>query len=569
MDFKNAIASLAVEAIKTAFPGAEIDVETAAGMLETPPDQAMGDYALPCFKLSKTLRKGPPMISDALAQHISAPFLDRVESVKGYLNFFVNAATYSGEVLEKALSMGENYGSGNDGEGKNIVIDYSSINIAKRFHIGHLSTTMIGNALYKMYKFLGYNVTGVNHLGDWGTQFGKMIAAYKRWGDRETVMKGGVDEMVKLYVRFNTEAKENPALDDEGRAWFKAIEDGNPEALEIFNWFKEVTLADANRVYDMLGVTFDSYAGESFYNDKMQPVIDELREKNLLVEDKGAQIVKLDDYNMPPAIILRSDGATLYATRDLAAALYRHNTYNFDKNLYVVAYQQDLHFKQIFKVMELLGWDWAKGCEHVNFGMVSFEGQTLSTREGRIVYLEDLLTQSIEKAEAIIDEKSPNLENKKEVARTIGIGAVVFFSLYNGRIKDIDFWWDRALNFEGETGPYVMYTHARSCSVLRKAGECDAAPDYSALNTPEAQTVVKLIDVFPDTIRLALQRSEPSLITRFSVELAKAFNKFYYESKILDDDMSARRAKLNLTIAAKTTIKTALGLIGIGAPERM
>ena len=569
MDFKNAIASLAVEAIKTAFPGAEIDVETAAGMLETPPDQAMGDYALPCFKLSKTLRKGPPMISDALAQHISAPFLDRVESVKGYLNFFVNAATYSGEVLEKALSMGENYGSGNDGEGKNIVIDYSSINIAKRFHIGHLSTTMIGNALYKMYKFLGYNVTGVNHLGDWGTQFGKMIAAYKRWGDRETVMKGGVDEMVKLYVRFNTEAKENPALDDEGRAWFKAIEDGNPEALEIFNWFKEVTLADANRVYDMLGVTFDSYAGESFYNDKMQPVIDELREKNLLVEDKGAQIVKLDDYNMPPAIILRSDGATLYATRDLAAALYRHNTYNFDKNLYVVAYQQDLHFKQIFKVMELLGWDWAKGCEHVNFGMVSFEGQTLSTREGRIVYLEDLLTQSIEKAEAIIDEKSPNLENKKEVAKTIGIGAVVFFALYNGRIKDIDFWWDRALNFEGETGPYVMYTHARSCSVLRKAGECDAAPDYSALNAPEAQAVVKLIDAFPETIRLALQRSEPSLITRFSVELAKAFNKFYYESRILDDDMSARRAKLNLTIAAKTTIKTALSLIGIGAPERM
>ncbi len=569
MDFKTEISALAAEAIKTAFPGAEIDAETAAGMLETPPDQAMGDYALPCFKLSKTLRKGPPMISDALAGHISAPFLDRVESVKGYLNFFVNRATYSEEVLEKALKMGESYGSGNDGEGKNIVIDYSSINIAKRFHIGHLSTTMIGNALYKMYKFLGYNVTGVNHLGDWGTQFGKMIAAYKRWGDRETVIKGGVDEMVKLYVRFNTEAKENPALDDEGRAWFKAIEDGNPEALEIFNWFKEVTLADANRVYDMLGVTFDSYAGESFYNDKMQPVIDELREKNLLVEDKGAQIVKLDDYNMPPAIILRSDGATLYATRDLAAALYRHNTYNFDKNLYVVAYQQDLHFKQIFKVMELLGWDWAKGCEHVNFGMVSFEGQTLSTREGRIVYLEDLLNQSIEKAEAIIEEKSPNLENKKEVAKTIGIGAVVFFALYNGRIKDIDFWWDRALNFEGETGPYVMYTHARSCSVLRKAGECLAAPDYSALNAPEAQAVVKLIDAFPETIRLALQRSEPSLITRFSVELAKAFNKFYYESRILDDDMSARRAKINLTIAAKTTIKTALGLIGIGAPERM
>ena len=569
MDFKTAIASLAADAIKTAFPGAEIDVETAAGMLETPPDQAMGDYALPCFKLSKTLRKGPPMISDALAGHISAPFLDRVESVKGYLNFFVNAATYSEEVLEKALSMGENYGSGNDGDGKNIVIDYSSINIAKRFHIGHLSTTMIGNALYKMYSFLGYNVTGVNHLGDWGTQFGKMIAAYKRWGDKETVEKGGVDEMVKLYVRFNNEAKENPALDDEGRAWFKAIEDGNPEALEIFNWFKEVTLADANRVYDMLGVKFDSYAGESFYHDKTAGVVEDLKNAGILKEDQGAQLVDLEAYGMPPMLFVRSDGATLYATRDLAAIKYRHETYNFDKCLYVVAYQQDLHFKQLFKTTELLGWDWAKGCEHVNFGMVSYEGQTLSTREGRIVYLEDLLNQSIEKAAAIIDEKSPNLEDKEEIARKIGIGAVVFFVLFNGRIKDIDFWWDRALNFEGETGPYVMYTHARSCSVLRKAGQCDAAPDYSALNASEAQAVVKLIDAFPDTIRLAIQRSEPSLITRFSVELAKAFNKFYYESRILDDDMGARRAKLNLTIAAKSTIKTALNLIGIEAPERM
>ena len=569
MDFKTSIASLAVEAIKAAFPGAEIDIATAADMLETPPDQAMGDYALPCFKLSKTLRKGPPMISDALAEHISAPFLDRVESVKGYLNFFVNRATYSEEVLEKALKMGENYGSGNDGEGKNIVIDYSSINIAKRFHIGHLSTTMIGNALYKMYKFLGYNVTGVNHLGDWGTQFGKMIAAYKRWGDRETVVKGGVDEMVKLYVRFNAEAKENPALDDEGRAWFKAIEDGNPEALEIFNWFKEVTLADANRVYDMLGVKFDSYAGESFYHDKTAGVVEDLKNAGILKEDQGAQLVDLEAYGMPPMLFVRSDGATLYATRDLAAIKYRHETYNFDKCLYVVAYQQDLHFKQLFKTAELLGWDWAKGCEHVNFGMVSFEGQTLSTREGRIVYLEDLLNQSIEKAAAIIDEKSPDLEDKEEIAKKIGIGAVVFFVLFNGRIKDIDFWWDRALNFDGETGPYVMYTHARSGSVLRKAGECNAEPDYAALSDPEAQAVIKLIDAFPDTIRLAIQRSEPSLITRFSCELAKAFNKFYYECRILDDDMGARKARLNLTVAAKQTIKTALSLIGIEAPERM
>ena len=428
---------------------------------------------------------------------------------------------------------------------------------------------MIGNALYKMYTFLGYHCVGVNHLGDWGTQFGKMIAAYKRWGDRETVMKGGVDEMVKLYVRFNNEAKENPALDDEGRAWFKAIEDGNPEALEIFNWFKQVTLKDAERVYDMLGVRFDSYNGESFYADKVQPIIDELRQKGLLVEDQGAQIVRLDDYGMPPAIILRSDGATLYMTRDLAAAKYRHDTYHFDKNLYVVAYQQDLQFRQLFKVMELLGWDWAKGCEHVNFGMVSYEGQTLSTREGRIVYLEDLLNQSVSKALGIINEKSPNLENKEEVARKIGIGAVVFFALYNSRIKDIDFWWDRALNFDGETGPYVMYTHARCMSVLRKCGDVDAAPDYSALDDPEAQAVVRLIDDFPGVVHLAVERNEPSLVTRFSVELAKAYNTFYYEHRILDDDLSARAARVELTRAASQTIKTALGLIGIEAPDRM
>ena len=453
MDYRSEIAALTAKAIQEIFPGTEMNAESLSGMLETPPDPTMGDYALPCFKLSKTLRKAPPMISDALASGIAAPFLSRVDSVKGYLNFFVDKALYARQVISKVLSEGAAYGSGTEGAGKTVVIDYSSINIAKRFHIGHLSTTMIGNALYNMYKFLGYKAVGVNHLGDWGTQFGKMIAAYKRWGDEETVRSGGVDEMVKLYVRFNAEAKENPALEDEGRAWFKAIEDGNEEALKIFSWFKEVTLRDAERVYNMLGVKFDSYAGESFYIDKMQPVIDELREKDLLVEDDGAQIVRLDEYGMPPAIFLRSDGATLYMTRDLAAIRYRHETYHFDRNLYVVAYQQDLHFKQLFKVCELLGWDWAKGCEHVNFGMVSYEGQSLSTREGRIVYLDDLLTQAVDKAAGIIEEKSPNLENKAEIARDIGIGAVVFFALFNGRIKDIDFTWDKALNFDGETGP--------------------------------------------------------------------------------------------------------------------
>ncbi len=570
MDFKIAVANEIVAALSAAYGEAALDAPEIAAALEIPPDAAMGDYAFPCFKLSKSLRKSPMMIADALADRISADFLSRVESVKGYLNFFIDRAIYAEKVVEQALDAGGQYGSDMSGAGKTVVIDYSSINIAKRFHIGHLSTTMIGNSLYRLHKFFGYNAVGVNHLGDWGTQFGKMIAAYKRWGDHDTVANGGVDEMVKLYVRFNAEAKENEALNDEGRAWFKKIEDGDPEALEIFNWFKSVTLKDAERVYDMLGVKFDSYAGESFYNDKMQPVIDELKAKGLLIEDKGAQIVDLSDYGMPPALILRSDGATLYITRDLAAAKYRKDTYNFDKSLYVVAYQQDLHFRQLFKVLELMGYDWYRDCEHVSFGMVSFEGQTLSTREGRVVYLEDLLKTSIEKARAIIEEKSPGLENKDEVARQIGVGAVVFFALYNNRIKDIDFWWDRALNFDGETGPYVMYTHARCCSVLRRAEEtAAAAPDFSALADPFSQDVVRLIEQFPEILKSALNRSEPSMITRYSVDLAQAFNKFYYENKVMVDDPGVRTARLMLTRAVKQILCQALYLIGIEAPARM
>ena len=567
MDFKSAIAELIVGALRAAFDAEPLTAAEIAAALEVPPDTAMGDYAFPCFRLSKALRKSPMMISDALAGSVSADYLSKVESVKGYLNFFVDRATYAEKVLAAARS--ESYGSDNSGAGKTVVLDYSSINIAKRFHIGHLSTTMIGNSLYRLHKFFGYNAVGVNHLGDWGTQFGKMIAAYKRWGDHDTVANGGVDEMVKLYVRFNTEAKENEALNDEGRAWFKKIEDGDPEALEIFNWFKSVTLKDAERVYDLLGVKFDSYAGESFYNDKMQPIIDELREKNLLKEDQGAQIVDLEPYGMPPALILRSDGATLYITRDLAAAKYRKDTYDFDKSLYVVAYQQDLHFRQLFKVLELMGYDWYKNCEHVSFGMVSFEGQTLSTREGRVVYLEDLLNTSIQKARAIIDEKSPDLENKDEVARQVGVGAVVFFALYNNRIKDIDFYWDRALNFDGETGPYVMYTHARCCSVLAKAGACDAAPDFAALSDPMAQDVVRLIGQFPEVAKNALNRSEPSMITRFSVDLAQAYNKFYYENKIMVDEPGVRAARLLLTRVTRDLLARSLDLIGVAAPERM
>ncbi len=568
MDFKKLITAGIVSALGTAFGETSVTEETVFGALELPPDSAMGDYAFPCFKLAKVLHKAPPMIADTLAAAIEG-FPGRIESVKGYLNFYIDRALYAGEVVKEVLRAGDRYGGSEEGRGKTVCLDYSSINIAKRFHIGHLPSTVIGNALKNIYAFLGYDTVSINHLGDWGTQFGKMIAAYKMWGDRETVEKGGVDEMVKLYVRFNTEAKTDESLNDKGRAWFKAIEDGNEEALEIFNWFKRVTLADAEKVYEILGVKFDSYAGESFYNDKMEPVIEEVAEKGLLKEDQGARIVDLEEYGMPPFIMLRSDGASLYATRDLAAAKYRHDTYHFDKCLYVVAYQQDLHFKQLFKVMELLGWDWSKGCIHVNFGMVSYEGQALSTREGHIVYLEDLLNTSIQKSLDIINEKTPDLENKEEIARQIGVGAVVYFMLYNNRIKDTDFSWDRALSFDGETGPYAQYTYARSSSVLRKAGTIDAQPDYRALSDPQAQDVVRLLEQFPALVHEAADRNEPSMITRYTAELSKAFNRFYYDIRILDDDAAVRKARVELTEAARQTLGNALGLIGVAAPERM
>ncbi len=568
MDFKRMIAGEIASALDIAFGNAPLNADEIAGLLELPPDSAMGDYAFPCFKLARSLRKAPPMIAAELVKVIDARFLSRVEAVGGYLNFFIDKALYASSVVEAVLGADGRYGATTEGEGKTICIDYSSINIAKRFSIGHLSTTAIGNSLYKIYNYLGYKCVGINHLGDWGTQFGKMIAAYKHWGSREMVEQGGVQALSDLYVRFHAEAEKDDSLNDEGRAWFKKIEQGDEEAISIWQWFKELTLKDVQRVYDMLGVKFDSYAGESFYIDKMQPVIDELRAKGLLKESDGAYLVDLSEYNMPPCLILRSDGASLYHTRDLAAAFYRKATYDFTKCLYVVAYQQDLHFKQLFKVIELMGYDWAKDLEHVAFGMISFEGQALSTRHGRILYLEDLLDRSIEKARKIIDEKSPQLENKDEVARKVGIGAVVFFALSASRIKDIDFWWDRALNFDGETGPYVQYTYARCCSVLGKA-HVDAQPDYAGLSDPEAQDVVRLLERFPELVHEAAQRYEPSLITRYTVDLAQAYNKFYYEHRILDCEPGVSAARLALTRATRDVIGVGLKLIGVEPTEKM
>ena len=569
MDFKIMIAGEIASALDIAFGNAPLSADEIAGLLELPPDSAMGDYAFPCFKLARSLRKAPPMIAGELVKVINADFLSRVVAVGGYLNFFIDKALYASSVIGEVLDKGEKYGSSDMGAGKTICIDYSSINIAKRFHIGHLSTTALGNALYKIYSFLGYKCVGINHLGDWGTQFGKMIAAYKHWGSREMVEQGGVQALSDLYVKFHAEAEKDPSLDDEGRAWFKKIETGDEEAISIWQWFKDLTLKDANRVYDMLGVKFDSYAGEAFYMDKMGPVIEELREKKLLKESDGAYVVDLEEYGMPPCLIIKSDGATLYTTRDLAAAFYRKKTYDFTKCLYVVAYQQSLHFRQLFKVIELMGHEWAKDMEHVEFGMVSYEGQALSTRHGHVIYLEDLLNRSIEKARAIIDEKSPNLDDKDGVARKVGIGAVVFFALSAGRIKDIDFWWDRALNFEGETGPYVQYTYARCCSVLGKAPANLPDADYSTLDDAEAQDIVRLLEQFPKLVKEAAQRNEPSLITRYTVDLAQAYNKFYYEHRILDCEPATSAARIAITKAVRDVIGTGLTLIGVEPTEKM
>ena len=567
MDFKGYIADKINEAMEIVFGQT---MEGVAGFLETPPNPEMGDFAFPCFKLSKTLRMGPPVIAGKLQSALASDeIIDHVECVGGYLNFFLHKTGYAQSIVEKVLEQKEKYGSSDEGQGRVICIDYSSINIAKRFHIGHLSTTMIGNALYKIYEHLGYKCVGINHLGDWGTQFGKMIAAYLKWGNKEEVEKNGVDALTALYVRFHQEAEKDPSLEDEGRLWFKKIEDNDPKATEIFNWFKEITLKDAQRVYDMLGVKFDSYAGESFYNDKMQPIIDELREKGLLVESQGAYVVDLEEDNMPPCLILKKDGATLYATRDIAAAFYRKKTYHFYKDLYVVAYQQNLHFKQWFKVVEKMGYEWSKDLEHVPFGMVSYEGRALSTREGYVVYLDELLNRAVEKAREIIEEKSPNLPDKDKVARQVGIGAVVFFDLFNNRIKDIDFRWDRALNFDGETGPYVQYTHARCCSLLAKAGELAAEADYAALENPAAQEVVRTLERFPEVVSEACHRNEPSLVTRYTVELASNFNRFYYENRILTEDAAQSKARANLTAATASCLRTALSLIGVEAPEKM
>ena len=538
-------------------------------MLETPPNPEMGDFAFPCFKLAKALRKAPPLIAGELAAAVELPQgVEKAAPTGAYVNFTLDRAAQARAVLERIDREGSRYGGSDVGGGRNVCIDYSSVNIAKPLHIGHLPSTVIGNALYRIYNHMGYRSVGINHLGDWGTQFGKMIYAYKAWGDRETIERGGVDELVKLYVRFHQEAEGNEALNEAARAWFKKIEDNDPEAMALFNWFKEITLTEVQKVFDLMGIRFDSYAGESFYNDKMDRVVDELKAKGLLKLDQGAQIVDLSEYKMPPCIILRSDGATLYATRDIAAALYRKDTYDFAKCLYVVAYQQDLHFRQWFKVVELLGYDWAKDLKHVAFGMVSGTEGAFSTRKGNMVKLRDVLQAAIDKTGAIMAEKSPNLENRDEIAREVGVGALVWNSLYNGRIKDVVFDWDTVLNFDGETGPYAQYTHARACSVLRKA-QPGGEIDYGALTDAESRGLIAALAAFPDAVAEAMEKNEPYLVSRAVMAICQTFNRFYYERRIMADEANVRNARLKLTDAARRVIAIGLDLVGLKAPERM
>ena len=544
--------------------------EEIASLLAVPPDSSMGDFALPCFRFAKVLKKSPVIIAQELAKTIAPDeVVAEVSAVNGYLNFKVNKAGLAADVLARIAREGAKYGASDEGSGKTVCIDYSSVNIAKPFHIGHLSTTVLGGALYRIFNFLGYRAVGINHLGDYGTQFGKLISAYKRWGNREEVERGGIHAVNALYVRFNEEADE--AMEAEAREYFRLIESGDKEANDLFEWFKSLTLAYVEKIYDRLHIRFDSYAGERFYTDKMAPVVAELKEKGLLKESNGAQIVDLEAYGMPPCLILRSDGASLYATRDLAAAIYRKKTYDFYKCLYVVAYQQNLHFKQVFKVLELMGYDWAKDLVHVAYGMVSLEDGAMSTRKGKVVWLEDVISRCVEKARVILEEKNPALENKDAVAETVGVGAVVFGALYNSKIKDITFSYDKALNFDGETSVYVQYTCARAASVLSKAAADGIAFDEAASGTPNAQEaeLLKTLGDFPATVREAAEKYEPSFVARWCVDTAKLFNKFYFDCKILQAEEDVRAFRLALTKATLTALTNGLGLLGIGVPEKM
>ncbi len=566
LDFKEEIAQALQKATG-------LEKEELKSYIEIPKDASMGDYAFPCFKLAKTLKKAPPVIATEIKEklQVNEEMITKVEMVSGYLNFYVNNTTFIEEVLKEYDEKKEQYGNSNIGEGKNIVIDYSAPNIAKPFHIGHLRSTVIGGALYNVYQFLNYNVTGINHLGDYGTQFGKLIEGYKLWGKEYHIEENPIDELTKIYVRINELCKEDESVLENCRNNFKKLEEGDSYCVEIWTKFRELSLKEFQRVYDMLGSKFDSWNGEAFYSDKMKEVVDTLEKTGKLVESEGARVIELE--NMAPCMIEKTNGSTTYATRDLAAILYRARNYHFDKALYVTSYEQVLHFKQVFEVAKLLGLDkkYTNGLEHVPFGMVRLKTGKMSTREGNIVKLEDLLKEAIARALKVIEEKNPDLEDKEEVAKKVGLGAVIFNDLSNSRIKDEVFDWDTMLNFQGETGPYVQYIYVRTKSVLEKAGY---VPEYKEINTniladDASCAVIKTIANFADTLKQVVEKNEPSILARYLIELSQAFSSFYNHNKIIGEEKEVQNARLYLTYVVGNILKVGANLLGIQMPDRM
>lgn len=573
MDYKQAISKY----LSPYLP--EVPSDEIANAIEQPPNAQMGHFAYPCFKLAKALRKAPPAIAAELSAKIMEnplpSWLQSVESAGGYINFYLDRPSFAEQVLDAVETQSRGYGSSTVGAGKVVLVDYSSPNIAKQFHVGHLGTTVIGRALYNIFNYQGYKTVGINYLGDWGTSFGKLLTAYLKWGNKAEIEETGIDGLTKLYVRFHDEAENDPSLNEEARDWVVKMENGDEEGLQIWRWLCEISMREYQKVYDRLGISFESYRGESYYEDKMDDTVEELRKKGLLMESEGAQVVDLEEYKMPPCLILRQDGGTLYATRDITAARDRYANYHFDKSLYVVGNEQKLHFAQFFKVLELMEYPWAKDMTHVNYGLFVFESGKMSTRKGQVIKMADLLDESVAKTLEIIDEKSPDLENKQEVAEQVGVGAVIFNEMYNSRIKDVMFSWERMLNFEGETGPYIQYTHARACSVLEKAGVLahsdGGANRLSANQLPiddEAFDVLRLLYNFPDRIAEAAEKYEPFIVSRFLIALAQAFNKFYNTHIILTGD-EAQAGRLALVSAVRIVLENGLKLLGIAAPKKM
>ncbi len=568
IDFKKEIANKIAEVTK-------LNEEELEKYIEVPPNSDLGDYAFPCFKLAKDLRKAPPMIANDIKGNIEIDenIIEKIDVVGGYLNIFINKNALAKTVLEEVAKSNEKYGSSNIGQGKNVVIDYSAPNIAKPFHIGHLRSTVIGGALYKIYNFLGYNSVGINYLGDWGLQFGKVIAGISLWEDEYDFKNDEMASILKTYIKFNKEEKENPELTEMARKCFKKLEDGDKKTVEAWNHIRKISLENYEKTYKLLNSKFDSYNGEAYYNDKMEPIVEELKEKGLLKESQGAQVVDLEEYNMPPCIIITSAGTTIYATRDLASLKDRINKYDFDKAIYVVGNEQQLHFKQVFKVLELMGYEeYAKNCVHVPFGLVvDKDGEKIGSRKGNSVFLEDILNESIDKVKDIINEKNPEIEDKDEIARKVGVGAIIFNDLSNSRIKDEIFDWDMLLNFQGETGPYIQYIYVRTKSLLNRAGYTPKIEeiDFSKLNEKEAIVTLKHIYMFNEVIQNVAEKNEPSILARYLIDLSQSFSTFYNEHKIITDDKALQDARLFLTYAAGTVLKTGAELLGMEMPERM